>query len=124
MTTPTLEQQEEMARWLGILREHNVVAVIGVVTLRGCSYCGEVEPVETRYCPLPDFTDLSTMFRYVIIPKQINYRLESFQDEHLATVWIDEFLSENSAFVGDESPGLALFWACYELLKEAEDGRE
>ena len=119
MTTPTLEQQEEMARRAGLKDVHTNPE--GVTLHRERSQVGRIG---WKWSKLPDFTDLSTLFRYVIIPKQINYRLESFQDEHLATVWIGEFLSEDSAFVGDESPGLAMFWACYKLLKEEEDGRE
>ena len=115
MTTPTLKEQEAMARWVGFKK----IEPTEWDQNRGC-ILRWIAPDGRKLSLRPDFTELSTMFRYMIIPKQINYRLESFRDEHLATVWIDEFLSEDSAFVGDKSPGLALFWAIYKLM-EGED---
>ncbi len=105
------------------------MAVIGVVTLRGCLYCGEVAPVLTRYCPLPDFTDLSTLFKLVV--RKVR---EGSSDCDIAFCYseigmvtcdieVSRYKGENrgkSSSSEDESPDLALFWAIYKLM-EGED---
>ena len=100
MTQPTLEQQEEMARWVGLTQNYWTKDWFDQHTSVGN----------------PDFTDLSTLFKLVV--PQVK---QEFDKKALHEKWdFYEFLNEwvHDIVVYDKDPGLALFWAVYRLMKE------
>lgn len=126
MTEPTIKEQEEMARWLGFRSRCGLYAIVW------WALPGEDVYI---YRQLPDFTDLTTLFKLVVPVAEDKGYMWSFhvgvsikrQKRYWFNIWLTDLeeiarrekLGIATRFeASDESPGLALFWAIYKLMEE------
>ena len=117
---PTLKEQEEMARWAGF--EKPPCDRVGGCLKRLCiDYSCKCDRWEAN---LPDFTDPTTLFK-LVVPKvyEKGFWIQLSCDTRGTSVSILKGPAQRNwsmviTDAVDESSGLALFWACYKLLKE------
>ena len=107
MTTPTLEQQEEMAQKLGFTWDP---------VMESWQYPDGV------FCDsLPDFTDPTTLFK-LVVPEFSYYSLSWCDEQHRCEVRRGKV---KGIAYHPSDPGLALFWAIWKLVNgEASNKKE